>query len=271
MPPASRSSRAKRQPLQQNQPISSSGSPQPANSQSRIAVSSAPIEHVIAGAEIAVAQHRRQRLRNMRFEPAYRPFEHRPRVGMPVEIGAEPGDVPGRIDMGQKREVGARRPDRLYPRQFRAEPRRRGGQMRLQRRVCRDLPSLRGAGDPPHDEKRPADHLGVGAGPERLRHRDPGREGRPLHREFLDPAEARRDAGRRVGAQHQGMLSGKGAAGKFGLEAPILLDRAARAAVPARLPGHRSRRSPGPENAARRSRIKSRQRRGRHPPRSPRR
>ena len=113
------------------------------------------------------------------------------------------------IDMGQKREVGARRPDRLYPRQFRAEPRRDGGQMRLQRRVGGDLPALRGTGDPPHDEKRPADHLGVGAGPERLRHRDPGGEGRLLHREFFDPAEARCDPGRRVGAQHQSMPSGK--------------------------------------------------------------
>ena len=148
---------------------------------------------------------------------------------MPVEIGAEPGDVPGRDRYGGRKARSGRGGRIVCIRANScAEPRRDRRQMRLQRRVCRDLPSLRGAGDPPHDEKRPADHLGIGAGPERLRHRDAGGEGRLLHREFLDPAEARRDAGRRVGAQHQRCRPAQAPADKFGLEAPILLDRAAR-------------------------------------------
>jgi hypothetical protein len=84
---------------------------------------------------------------------------------VPIEIGAELGEVPSRIDVGQKRKVGVRRPDRLYSSQFLAELSRDGGQIRLQRRVGCDLPALRGAGDPPHDKKWPADQLGVGAGP----------------------------------------------------------------------------------------------------------
>ena len=198
-----------------------------------------------------MAQHRRQRLRNMRFEPAYRPFEHRPRV---ADAGRDRRGTrrcagPASI-WRQKSEVGARRPDRLDPRQFRAEPRGDGRQMRLERRVGRDLPSLRGAGDPPHDEKRLADHLGVGAGPERLGDRDPGREGRPLHREFLDAAEARRDAGRRVGAQHQRMLVRRRRRRRIRRRSPNSPGSRRPPAAPARLPGHRARRSPRPESAA---------------------
>ena len=76
------------------------------------------------------------------------------------------------------------------------------GRCRLERRVGGDLAALRGAGDPPHDEKRLADHLGIGAGPERLRHRDAGGEGRLQHREFLDAGRGstRRRSPRRCAA-----------------------------------------------------------------------
>ena len=56
------------------------------------------VQHVVAGAEIAVAQHRVSGSRQMGFEPANAPFEHRARLGMTVEIGAEAGDLLRRPD-----------------------------------------------------------------------------------------------------------------------------------------------------------------------------
>ena len=135
--------------------------------------------------------------------------------------------MPCRVDRRQKAEVGARRPDRLDPCELVPEPRGDLGQGRLERRVGRDLAALRGAGDPAHHEKRFPQYARVGAGKERLGDRDPGGMHRLKHREFLDPAEARRDPGRRVGAQDEALPAGETSAGKFGVEAEIQLDRAA--------------------------------------------
>src|SRR5439155_25983544 len=82
------------------------------------------IHHVVAGAEIAVAQHRRERRRDMGFEPADRRFEHRPRLWVMVEIGAEAGNLrlgTALVRRWQKVEIRARRPDRLDPRQLPTE------------------------------------------------------------------------------------------------------------------------------------------------------
>src|SRR5487761_1311627 len=67
------------------------------------------VEEIIAGAEIMVAQDRRKRLRQMRFEPAHAPFQHRPWRWVTVEIGAEPGDLrrrPGLLRRRQKAQIG---------------------------------------------------------------------------------------------------------------------------------------------------------------------
>ncbi len=146
---------------------------------------------------------------------------------MRVEIGAERGDVLHRLDQRQKAEIGARRPDRLDQRQLTREPRGERRQRRFERRVGGDLAPLRGAGDPAHHKKRLAEDSRIGAGPERLGYTDPSGEHRLQHGEFLDPSEARRDPGRRVGAQDEALPAGERSAGELGVEAPILLDRPA--------------------------------------------
>jgi hypothetical protein len=126
------------------------------------------------------------------------------------------------------------------------------------------------AGNPAHDEKRLPQHARVGACEERLGDRDPGGIHRLEHGEFLDPAEARRDPGRRVGAQDEALMPGQRTPGKFGIEAKIQLDRAA---VEEFQPGYidpaRAARA-GEESGERGEvgrQVRSRQRRGRHRPR----
>jgi len=121
---------------------------------------------------------------------------------MLVEIGAEGGDVLCGADCRQKAEIGVRRPDSLDPRQLLREPRGDRRQMRFEGWVGGNLTPLGGAGDLAHDEKRLGHDAWVGAGPERLGHRDPSGEHRFQDREFLYAPEARRDPGRCVGAQH---------------------------------------------------------------------
>src|SRR5207248_4242627 len=114
------------------------------------------LQQVISGAEIAVAQHRAKRRRDVGFEPARRPFEDRPRVRVQVEIGAEAGDLRRRtvlLPSIEEGEVGPRRPDRLKARQLLAEAIRYLRQTRLERRIGGDLATLRGSGAAPHDKK----------------------------------------------------------------------------------------------------------------------
>src|SRR5215471_14348033 len=82
------------------------------------------VEHVVAGAIIVMAEHRLNRRRKMRLDPTDAPFEDRPRYGMFVEIGTEPGNLLRWSNVfvcGQEGEIGARRADRVDTREFSAE------------------------------------------------------------------------------------------------------------------------------------------------------
>src|SRR5262249_22610188 len=83
------------------------------------------VEHVIAGAVIVMTEDRLDRRWNVGLEPTDAPFEDRPRDRMPVEIGAELGELLGRPDLlarGQKGKIGAGRTDRVDAREFSAQP-----------------------------------------------------------------------------------------------------------------------------------------------------
>src|SRR5579862_1767826 len=106
-----------------------------------------PIEQVIAGTEIAMAQHRGQRRRPVGFQPAYCPFEDRPRGGMRVQIAVEARDVLLGANRRQKSEIRTGRPDGLETRQLMPEPGGDFRQARIERRVGRYLSALRGSGN----------------------------------------------------------------------------------------------------------------------------
>ena len=177
-----------------------------------------------------MAQHRRGGRGQMGFEPAHAPFEHRPRRRMGVEIGAKRRDLAGRprILIGlQKTEIGSRRADRVDKREFAAEPLGDFRQRRVERRIAGDTMCGSTAVSPAHDKKRLAENRGVGAGEERLGHRNAGRERRLQHRKFLQPVEARRHSGVGCGAQHKPLIAIERAVIKPGVEPPILLNRPA--------------------------------------------
>src|SRR6516165_2798692 len=157
------------------------------------------IQHIIAGAEIVMAEYRRRWRQHVRLEPAHTPFENRAGRRMTVEIGAKPPYLLCRPDFligRQKRETGLRRADRVDEGQLAAEPLGDRGESRIL------------------------------AGEERFGNRHPRCKDRLLHGEFLATGQARRNARRGGRPQHEPLFAIERATREARVEPPILLKRA---------------------------------------------
>jgi hypothetical protein len=176
-----------------------------------------------------VAQHGRQRRRDVAFQSPQAPLQHRPRCAGGIEPFAQPGDGSqawiGRR-AAEEAKIGLRRPDAVDARQFAAE----GGHHRVAPGLVGEVPNhavRRGhAFDTRHDEEGTPDHRDVAAEVERPRHRHPGGRRGAQQGELLRPGMTDRQRRRRIRPQHPGLLSRR--AGD--VERPVLLDGTARQA-----------------------------------------
>src|SRR6516164_5867818 len=187
------------------------------------------IQHIIAGAEIVMAEYRRRWRQHVPLEPAHTPFENRAGRRMTVEIGAKPPYLLCRPDFligRQKRETGLRRADRVDEGQLAAEPVGARGESRIERPIAGDPVRCRDPKSAPHDEERLAEDGRVLAGEERFGNRYPRCKDRLLHGEFLATGEARRNARRGGRPQHEPLFAIERATREARVEPPILLKRA---------------------------------------------
>ena len=160
-PPAS--SLPKRQQRAMNQPMSSSRSPQWANSQSSTAGQPAVVDHVVAGAEVAVHQARPAGSGACAIEPGEDVLERRPRLGCACR--ARRGTWPPRREPAARIGIGSAGQRGRAAAGWRGcgpAPRRAVSASLspkfAERRIAHELAALRRAADAALDQERPADH-----------------------------------------------------------------------------------------------------------------
>ena len=167
----------------------------------------------------------------MDLAPAQPPFERRVGFVHCVEVAAVLGNRGARRVAFRGREdvePGPRRHEGMDPCQVRAELARERRTVGHQRCVARDAAARGDACDAAHDEELATDDVTVEAEEQRLRRQHAGGVDGAEHREFLRPRKTRRDARRRIGAQHQRVVTGVRAAGDVDVQREIALDRATR-------------------------------------------
>ena len=186
----------------------------------------AVLHHVVAGAEIVVAEDDLAGLHGMRLQPAQAPFDDRVRHRLGIEEAAVERDARRRRVRRRRAEEGERvvgRRDSVQPRELAAEP---FGERRV-RALADDPVAERYAGHAAHQIERGADDARIVGLPERFRDRHAGGAGAPQKGELVGDRPAQRDRGFRLGAQHQRVAAGMRAAGDLDIERAVFLDRAA--------------------------------------------
>ena len=184
------------------------------------------LHHVVAGAEIVMAQHDLAGRDRVRLQPAQAPFDGRVRHRLGIQKSPVERDaIRRRVVRRSAEEVGrfGRRDDRVKPREFAAQP---FGERRV-RPLPHDPVAERFPGDPAHQVERGPDDVGVVRPPERFRHRHADRPGELQIGELMGDRLAQRDRGFRLGPQHQREPAGEGAARNFDVESPVFLNCAA--------------------------------------------
>ncbi len=192
------------------------------------------VDHVVAGAEIAMAEHQAGRLRCIAVEPADDVFERRPRHRQVVEVTAHLRRLLAtRCETGQRqavddRDAGRRRRQPVQPGELAAEFACERLAKSGQTGVAYQLAGLGVAGKASDHHERRANDRQIRRCGDWLRHRHANLVGSADDLEFGDPVVAHRHPGGGIGPQYPVMAAGQPAAVDIGDDVPVLADGAAR-------------------------------------------